>query len=440
MQYVFDIPASRLDRLSARVAKAAARAPKSGLPVPSFRVMKRDSRDFFVHDALARIRGSVTDTRRVSVPMATVALENFSPTVGEWQIVGWRGMAKGIDGRRFISSSGEIPPGCSGTRLACDHCGYVRKRLETFVVRKAGAEETKQVGSSCVDAFLGQGAGLADGLSEVWSVLREFEAAAQEDLLSSGFLEEEVRTVLALAHRRVRDEGFTSSAVARETGRDPTWMAVCDDLAACRRPDAREEDFPVTAADFLAAADIVASCAGSPEPGSFADAAKAATLRGVASMRDVAVLTAAANAHIQTLRRESERTSARRLAAMSEPAGEKGQRIEFVGKVKRVASFQGEWGERCYVTIFDADGNLMLWKTGGNHGLEQGMAYEMKGTVKSHGKCERGVYEGAVQTELSRVAVIACLGPASFGGERAAEMAAEDEEALDLLLPFSAAP
>lgn len=438
MAYIFEIPASRLNRLAARVAKAAARAPKSGLPSPSFAVTESHDREFFVHDALARLRGSDADFRRVNVPTVTVVLENFSPAVGEWQVVGWRNLRRTPEGIRYVSDCGHVPAAVEGTALGCDHCGYSRRRLETFIVSKAGTGEMAQVGRSCADAFLGHGAGVAEGLSETWSILREFQEASREDLLTSGFLEEEVRTVLAVAHRRVRDDGFIGSAEARRIGAEATWMAVCSDLAACRRPGTREEDFPVTAADFMAADDVLARFRDSAGRDGFEGAVANAAARGLASLKDVAVLTAAVAVHVKEEIREREREAARRSAAMSEPAGSPGDRIEFVGKVRRVASFPGQWGERCYVTIIDADGNLLLWKTGGGHGLEEGMAYGMKGTVKRHGRCERGLYEGAVQTEISRVAVLSCLGPASFAQDSGQRLTEEDEEALDLLTPFAA--
>jgi len=432
MPYVFEIPESRLQRLSVRVAKAAQRAPKSGLPVPSFRVTGRRSQEFTVHDALARLRGSDTDTRSVFVDTVTVELDGFAPTVGEWKVVGSRGVARALDGRPFVSNCGHVPSALLGSSLSCDHCGYNRKRLETFIVCNETTGETAQVGSTCADAFLGNGVGVAEGLSEIWSVLRDFEAAAREDLMSSGFLGEEVRTVLALAHRRVQDDGFVSSATARAAECDATWSLVCEDLAACRRPGAREEDFPVLATDFFAADDIIESYRHGAQPEGFAYSVRTAIERGVAGLKDVAILTAAAHIHVQELRRAQEREA---VAASSEHTGNPGERIEFVGKVRRIFSFQGRYGERCYVTMFDADGNLMLWKTGGGHGLEEGMAYEMKGTVKAHGTCEKGPFEGAPQTEMSRVAVLACLGPASFATKAQAQLAPEDEEALDLLFP-----
>lgn len=432
MTLTFEIPEARYSRLSARIATAAARAPKAGLPVPVLSRISARALEYTVKDALSHIRGG-PGTRVVSVSMVTVGLDNFSPAIGDWSVVGYREAFRRKDREPLYSDSGDVPQNIRGTKLCCDHCGYSRARKTTFVVKNAESGTVSQVGSSCLEAFIGHSSGYVADLTELGSILREFEEAARRDIiLSEEFLEEEVRTVLAVAFRRVSDDGFLGTAAARESGYTATWRHVEADLAACRSPDAREEDMKVTAADFMAADDIIASYAADGEDGGFRSAVRKAIGRGVANMRDVAVLTAAASLHAHDLQRDAERAKSKEAAATSANVGEKGQRIEFVGRVRNISSFAGQWGERCYVSIFDADGNLLLWKTNGGHGLDEGMAYEMKGTVKEHKICERGRYEGAAQTVLSRVVVLAGLGPASFERTDAASaLTEEDAEALD---------
>lgn len=429
--HVFEIPQSRLSRLSARAAKAAARARRSGLPVPSLAVSPAPSRVFEFRDPLARIRGADTDVRRASVPMVRVELRNFAPEIGEWKIVGYRSRSD----RGRILESGEVPARMRGRDLCCEHCGYRRDRKETMVVRKSIGGDCVEVGSGCLEAFVGRGSGYVADLVEIGSILRGFEEAANADL-SQEFLEEEVRIVLAVAFRRVCDDGFVSSSEAWAQGTTPTWRAVCDDLAACRRPDAREEDLRVTAADFMAADDIIDRYQAMGGNGGFVSSVRKAIARGVAGMKDVAVLTAAAGLHARDLRREAERRAA---ALGSEHVGRPGDRVEFVGRVRRVSQTISRYGELFFVTMLDADGNVMLWKTGRLRGLREGMAYEMRGTVKEHGTCEHGQYKGAAQTLLSRVAVVNEIGPADFSVEHVPErLSDEDEEALDMLLSASA--
>lgn len=404
--------------------------------MPSLSVSEAPPRVFEFRDPLARIRGSDEDVRRASVPMVRVELRNFSPAVGEWRIVGYRSLVRDFVNGVRTAEGGDVPKHIRVRPLCCDHCGFRRRRKETLVVRKADGGEAVEVGSGCVEAFIGRGSGYALDLVEIGSILREFEAAARADL-SKEFLEEEVRTVLAVAFRRVCDDGFIGSAAAREmNGVFPTWRTVCDDLAACRRPDAREEDLRVTAADFMTADDLIARYMAMEEDGGFVSSVKGAVARGVAGMKDVAVLTAAAGLHARDLEREAARRADASAVSRSVHVGSPGERIDFIGRVRRISSTSTRYGELYFVTIVDADGNLMLWKTGRTKGLREGMAYEMRGTVKEHGACLRGPFEGAAQTVLARVTARAEIGPADFRSSAAAvPLSAEDEVALDMLFP-----
>src|SRR5690606_5281681 len=146
----FEIPQSRLPRLSARVARAAARAPKSGLPVPSLAVSPAPARVFEFRDPLARIRGSQSDVRRASVPMVRVKLAGFAPDIGEWKVVGYR-MREQYGRERRIVEIGDVPGFMLGRPLCCDHCGTRRKRKETLVIRAASGRRCVEVGSGCVE-------------------------------------------------------------------------------------------------------------------------------------------------------------------------------------------------------------------------------------------------------------------------------------------------
>ena len=78
---------------------------------------------------------------------------------GDWAFVGSLDAFTDEDGRQVITANsvnGESIEGNFETddAVRCDHCGHMRHRNRTYVVRN-GEGEYKQVGSNCLQAFLG---------------------------------------------------------------------------------------------------------------------------------------------------------------------------------------------------------------------------------------------------------------------------------------------
>lgn len=425
MDVSFDIPVSRFGLLASRVSRAGTRARQHGLPVPRLVKGPEWDRHFEIHDPLALIRGAATDRRTLTARMVTVTVEGFLPQADGWKIVGYRSASKD----KAWSTPG-VPAEIAARPLCCDHCGYARRRKVSFVVQ--GPEgQTVEVGSNCLGDYTGhRGFGAyAEGLVELSSILRALEAAAKEDLLASGHdLEEEVRTVLAVAIRNIGENGYRT----KEGGGTPTWMEVMEDLATLRSPGCKPETVPVTAMDFRLADDIVEAVLSSNPYTDFGIALDRTVQRGLAGMRDVALLTAAAAGHLRKLAAEEEKRAERRVSASSSPIGSPGERIEFVGRVRTVREVETAYGTLHMVAISDPEGNLVLWKTGSPKGVKPGRAYALKGTVKEHRRVPSGPFEGLVETVVTRVAVQADLGPASAPTPRDEE----DDDALDAILSF----
>jgi hypothetical protein len=109
--------------------------------------------------------------------------------------------------------------------------------------------------------------------------------------------------------------------------------------------------------------------------------------------------------------------------------------------VRRVFSYQSRFGDREAVTMTDGSGNVLVWfASGPGHGLREGRTYEIIGTVKKHDSARGGSYEGAKQTTLSRVKVVADFGETvdreALGGMRETDRE-QFEEGMAQIMPRS---
>ena len=89
----------------------------------------------------------------------TIEVNTVAPTSPN----GWSFVAKIVhtpDGNiiNHVPGSGEIPVGYREGATACDHCQTNRFRRDTYIVRRGS--ETQQVGSSCLEEFLGTNPGM----------------------------------------------------------------------------------------------------------------------------------------------------------------------------------------------------------------------------------------------------------------------------------------
>jgi hypothetical protein len=401
-------------------------------------IVEKIEREHYVHDALARLNGNPSSTRRVVSRIAVLQIANFSPSIGDFSFVGSRYYKQKKDGQSVTSNFGCVPAEIEcRDKLCCDHCGYSRNRSISWVLKNNKDEKFSEVGSSCLEAFTGYRLGNAfhEGFQEVGKILHAIKQLADENPENDPMaFDEDIRLVLAVAIRHVSDHGFISSHQAKSEMVDASWRDVMSDLLKYRRNDLADDEILVTEADFLAADDLVNYFSNNAF-NDFSRNVAETTMKKYAAMHDVALLTAAANSYVEKLARDQAASNVRSLVDRSVPVGNIGDRFEFVGKVFSVKEFVGNYGPVSYITLIDTNNNLMSWKASGGSKLDEGDAYILRGTVKQHRLCERGYFKGIAETVVTRVAVEKKLGPASFvPSNDVSTLSADDEEALSSLL------
>lgn len=288
----------------------------------------------------------------------------------------------------------------------CDHCGTVRRRNSTFVVRHEDTGRLRQVGSSCLESYTGLSPTLSLSLN-AWS--EEAEKHAEPSRLHIDISEVNrasthwsARHVVGLA-LVVSESGmqFVSRKEARNSpdGRVSTATRVNDLLtgtvdAAGWGIDERladvDEDMITDVLDYARELD-----------GHNDYAVRVRSLaRGTAIHSfDVAILVSVLGswAREKTLDNAPQRPASRGFV------GQVGSRLTHLDlTVERVRYLSGPYGTTVMLAMRDAENHLLTWFASRmSHAVEPGDRLLLTGTVKRH-----HVYRGEDQTMITRCKIV----------------------------------
>jgi hypothetical protein len=101
----------------------------------------------------------------------------------------------------------------------CDHCGYNRRRNDTFVLRNEATRELKQVGSTCLEDFLGVDVHAMAIMAELLASLGMIATSMEEcegGYSSTSFIP--LSTYLPFVALSIREDGWLSRTAAFQAG------------------------------------------------------------------------------------------------------------------------------------------------------------------------------------------------------------------------------
>jgi hypothetical protein len=309
---------------------------------------------------------------------------------------------------------GELEGWRSGP-VRCDHCGVARRRTETFVVRADGSDPAvtagtyKQVGRSCLEAFLGgkSAAHIVAALGWPSVVLR---AAGDQDE-GGGWFNSAPRVhdpveFLGWVCGIIREDGWLSRGAAREAqdagggGRATSDFALylmVPEFGSQQWARHRERCAPAPA-DLKRAAAALAWARGLAPTSDYERNLSLVARQAALRPAHAGILASAVTAHGRVLAREVERARLASAAATtpSRHVGEVKQRLNLDVVVQRVIEVESDWGACNIIVMRDSQNNLFVWKTGAQS-AKPGETLKLRATVKRHGD-----FRGELQTELTR--------------------------------------
>jgi hypothetical protein len=143
------LPTFRLEALDGLLAKLGKKAAKLGVAAPSYTVTKTEARDMSEDKKYPHL---------VEFSTVEIAYEVIQKA-GDWRFLAKIEAADEVDGvpRNKVSGfnlSAEHAKRYITTHMECEHCNINRKRNATYIVQDCN-DKTLQVGSSCLQDFLG---------------------------------------------------------------------------------------------------------------------------------------------------------------------------------------------------------------------------------------------------------------------------------------------
>lgn len=313
------------------------------------------------------------------------------PKLNGWEFVAQIDHANEIG--NIIRSIGtrELPDRYRGTDPICEHCGYKRRRRDTFVVFHEEDGIHRQVGRSCLKDFLGHGD------AEKWAKVAELIAGIGEIARTSygmgysGALEDrrwfDTEAYCAAAAQAVLDKGWISRKLADERGMRPTSAIAWDIFYGERKISQEALELAEKALDHARTADqrgemsdYVHNCyvVANSEAMEHRSAGIAASIVGV---------------YYQNNRRKA-------ATGVSAWQGTPGQRIEKNVTLEIVSACVN--GSSVRHVFKDDAGNVYLWFASGDSlGAYRGKDLRIKARVKAHNE-----FRGVKQTLVNHVKVV----------------------------------
>lgn len=415
---VYKVPADNLSKLQERIEKLNKRAAKLGVAPIVLKVGEpiREEKQVPIPDGMGDFErdpdGKILRETVVTITYP-VEVEGQAPKYAGWTLVA---------ALEFIAANGEneaamfirtvpgqtLPADFRHADQKCDHCGTVRRRSETFVVRHEDGS-LKQVGRQCIADFLGHQdperyVQIAEWNLSATDILGE----SEEEGWGGGGGRESIwlADYLSYVAMCIRKDGWLSRSKARELPesdrRTPTADRAFTAMTAKPdkrnphppRPEAQDSDLAGKAIEWLR--------------GTLAHQATLDDYQHnlvVICTRDVVVKKGfgVAASLIPTYKREmgfeAERKARYDREKTSEFFGEVGKRDVWKLTVLKVTDLQSDFGASHLHRFVDEKGNIATWFSS-SQSLEIGKTYQIRGSVKKHEE-----YKGVKQTMLTRCSI-----------------------------------
>lgn len=285
----------------------------------------------------------------------------------------------------------------------CDHCGFNRRRNNTYLVRNDETGETVNVGSTCIKDFLGWDA----------SVVFFTQADLSEDLDSlnfgGGYYERHftVDTVLATAVAATKAHGWVpASSYDDMPTKSVVSLALMPPMKLHPREKALLEAMAAFADEAVAhAANVKAYILSDDFAGqsTYVENLKVLAAADVVTSKHFGLLASAPQAYARHLGQVAERKAQASKSEGSEWVGQVGDKKVLVeGTIEQVRYFHGDYGTTTIYKILSKEGNLFTWfSSNGALGDDEGVEVKITGTIKKHEE-----FKGTKTTVLTRCKVL----------------------------------
>jgi len=364
-------------------------------PLAGYRVL-RDDKEFW---AVTMARINVTGTAPKIAGhefVATVDLRGDDPLVRPVPFV------ENVDLTRFFT-----------TDAHCDHCNSARRRNDVLVLREVATGALIQIGRNCAADFFRS----TDATAMIHVGESVFGGYACDDEDAWGGMKSDpslpLHTVLAQAAAVVRQFGYVSvKMVERDSTLASTRGRVRDNLFPWPKMPAEDKVTP-NADDIVEGVAVMSwlqqAFIEKPEHlRSDFDRSVRAAIDGKDTgalrvrVRNLNYVIWAIDGYKRELEKRVQKQVENSRAQASAHVGIVGSRIDMELTLKFRRTMGSHYGQKALCKFVDAAGNTVIWwgTSDAAFAMKLDQTYAVKATIKAHGE-----YEGAAQTEITRVAV-----------------------------------
>lgn len=437
---VFHVPATKLERLAETFTTFGRRAARLGIAAPSYTheeayrlaVRHREGGDVesLREDCLTPAQRAEAGWR--FVPVHHVEVRGESPRLNGWTFVA--SLTPTEEGTLALVVPGQtLPEAYRQTDYRCDQCQTQRRRVEVYVVRHEDGT-TKQVGRSCLAAFVGADkVQTAVGMLEyLWSFTGALgEAEAYEGDGGGRHVQVSVRQACTDAAYVVRTIGWVSRGRAKlddQLVASATWVDLLGDPSAEARKLLRANGLDPREINAHDEAEAEAALAWARDLPAEGDSDYLFSLRTLARLeyaplRFFGLACSLVPAYQREQSRLVEQKSRRDTATHYGTVGKRARKVR-VTYLDSLNLGEGDFGPRYLYRFVTADGAELAWFTGNAAGFqapdgdyyrfvpcEMGRQYLADFTVAQHGE-----FKGIKQTTVKRL-VVAPTEPAETIGQ-----------------------
>lgn len=381
---IIKIPEWLLPKLKSKIESLARIAKKLSLPPPVLNVLEEEVR---------------WDTNGKGTKWFTVEIEGEAPALKGWEFVA---RIEHHDTGNVIFSISDDPI-LKKYRFAdntCEHCGYKRERINTYLLKNTETGEYKQVGSMCLKDFIGHGS--AEKLARYFDSL----ASLTEDEISTMLKNTGTKghrvhyyidplIYLANVSAIINKFGWTPKSASNEH-REPTAYLAIENMS----PTTRRKPITVTPRDHALAQNAL-DWIRNLDPDQFQGNNYLYNLWAVANLNAINFKHLGLMASlIPTYLRETGQITPKKEVnkeIVKEYIGRPGERREFTLTVNKIVPIETAYGTTHLHVMHDQDGHEIIWW--GTYPLEESNTYRMRATVKEHRD-----YKGTPQTVITRPA------------------------------------
>jgi hypothetical protein len=310
----------------------------------------------------------------------------------------------------------EMPESFRSRGPICDHCGYSRRRHETFVVKHEDGTY-KTVGRQCLADFLGHVS--PENLANMATWACDIANLFNSDHEGTGSGEVTIFNLsdyLGWVAATIRVDGYFLS---RKTAREQDRFATADKASGVMflkprtRQDEEEKAKYRPCADDAVTVDASLAWANALTGDSdYESNVRVLARLSVLGHRHFGLAASIVGCYLRDKARKEEQELTRKTTKPSEFVGEIGKRTNFTLTVTTMKTMESDFGVTTLVKFVDADGNRLTWfASKGNPGndvggdfinYEIGTTYEVKATVKKHS--QHDAY--GKETQLNRVTIL----------------------------------